>query len=274
MTDISHEIRSEMSAVIPAGGDTATPVNLAKRLRFLARHGVSPGRRVLDAGCGRGEYVLALRQRGVEAFGLEYLADKVAAHVRGVPPGCILRADLDNLPYADGAFDTVFLNEVLEHVPHERRALREVRRVLRPGGTLIVLSPNRLYPFESHGVHLARSGRLVPPFVPFIPYLPMAIGQKVFRYWARNYWPSELAGLIRSAGFRVVRTDFIWQTFENISGHQPYAISLLRPFLRSMASVGERLPIIRRLGVSQAIVAARQLVPLSTAPDRAAREIM
>jgi len=263
MTDTVHATATEMQAVVPAGGDTATPLNLNKRLRFLARHGVSPGCRVLDAGCGRGDYVLALRHQGVQAYGLEYLAEKVDAQVHGVPRGCILRADLENLPYADGAFDAVFLNEVLEHVPHERTALREIRRVLRPGGTLIVLSPNRLYPFESHGVYLARSGRLVPPFVPFVPYLPLALGQKVFRYWARNYWPGELAELIRSSGFRIAGTDFIWQTFENISGRQPYAIRLLRPFLRWMASVAERLPLIRRFGVSQALVASRSAPSMS-----------
>ena len=121
----------------------------------------------LDGGCGGGEYVVALRAAGVLAFGAEFLAEKVREQPAGVPTGTILRADLEHLPYGPSSFDVVFLNEVLEHVPDERRALREVWRVLRPGGTVIILSPNRLFPFETHGVHLRRSGRRVPPYVPF-----------------------------------------------------------------------------------------------------------
>jgi SAM-dependent methyltransferase len=245
------------AAIRPAGGDTAQPLNLRKRLQFLASHGVSPGRLVLDGGCGRGEYVVALRDSGVCAFGAEYLSDKVRHHAPGVPTGTILQADLEHLPYRSAAFDVVFLNEVLEHVPDEAAALREVRRVLQPGGLLIILSPNRLYPFETHGVHLRRSGRLVPPYVPLVPYVPLIVGRKVFRYWARNYWPRELARLVRSSGFEPRWTGFLWQTFENISGQQPYPLTVLRPLLRRLSETCERLPVIRRFGVSQALVAER-----------------
>ena len=260
--------RSGFPEVHPAGGDTATPLNLRKRLRFLTNCGVRPGRRVLDGGCGRGEYVAALRRAGIEAFGVEFLADKVKAQVGGVPAGTIVRADLQHLPYADGAFDVVFLNEVMEHVPDERLALAEAFRVLQPGGALIVLSPNRLFPFETHGVSLRRSGRQVPPSVPFVPYIPLGLGRKIFSYWARNYWPSELAELIASARFRIVSRGFLWQTFENISGRQPRLITISRPVLQLLAGLCERLPLIRRLGVSQAIVAERPVLrSYKSSPD-------
>jgi SAM-dependent methyltransferase len=161
------------------------------------------------------------------------------------------------LPYASHSFDAAFLNEVLEHVPDERRALGEVWRVLRPGGALIVLSPNRLYPFETHGVQLRRSGRSLPPSTPFVPYVPLLLGRKLFDYWARNYWPGELADLVRSAGFELRTTGYLWQTFENISGRQPGPIAATRPLWRALATLGERLPVIRRLGVTQAVVAAK-----------------
>jgi SAM-dependent methyltransferase len=50
-------------------------------------------------------------------------------------------ADLLNLPYPDSSFDVVMCNHVLEHVDDDRRALREIRRVLRPRGTAILMSP-------------------------------------------------------------------------------------------------------------------------------------
>jgi SAM-dependent methyltransferase len=268
MSDGAGEASRGFPLIRPAGGDTAQPLNLSKRLRFLASQGVERGHCVLDGGCGRGEYVVALRAAGVRAFGVEFLAEKVRAQPAGLPAGTILRADLEHLPYGPSSFDTVLLNEVLEHVPDEQRALREVWRVLRPGGTVIVLSPNRLYPFETHGVHLRRSGRLVPPYVPFVPYVPVALGRKLFRYWARNYWAGELARLVRSAGFEPRPTGFLWQTFENISGQQPYALTVLRPLLRIVAETCERLPLVRRFGVSQAVV-AEKVIPQGRTSDAA-----
>ena len=243
-------------AIQPAGGDTAQPLNLRKRLRFLAAQGVARGHRVLDGGCGRGEYVVALRAAGVLAFGVEFLADKVREQRAGVPTGTILRADLEHLPYGPSSFDTVFLNEVLEHVPDEQRALREVWRVLRPGGSVIILSPNRLFPFETHGVHLRRSGRRFPP-----TFRSFRTCRWLWAGGSSDLGP-ELLG--RRAGprrqvhrVRARASAFLWQTFENISGQQPYLLTVLRPVLRVVAETCERLPLVRRFGVSQAVVAEK-----------------
>jgi ubiquinone/menaquinone biosynthesis C-methylase UbiE len=245
--------------ITPAGGDTATPLNLRKRLTFLQRHGAVPGARLLDGGCGAGDYVVALRQLGVEARGVEYQPDKVGeARRRGVPAEWIHQGDLEHLDFPDRSFDLALLNEVLEHVPDETRVLDEMHRVLIPGGTLVVLSPNRLYPFETHGVTLRGSGRRVPHYLPLIPYIPLRLGRKAFDYWARNYWPGELSRLVSQSGFHIVSTEYLWQTFENISGRQPPLIKVLRPLLRAVATLGERMPGLRCFGVSQALVAIKR----------------
>lgn len=246
--------------IAPEGGDTATPLNLGKRLALLGA--LLPhlaGLRLLDAGCGGGDYVRALAERGVDALGLECTDEKLAA-ARGLPPTLadrVLRGDIQRTGFEPGRFDAVLLNEVLEHVPDDAAALREMHRVLRPEGSLVVFSPNRLHPFETHGVFARRSGRRISHATPFVPWVPLPLGRRVFRYWARNYWPGELRGLVRGSGFRIEAFGFLWPTFENISGRQPGWMKPLRPLLRGASALAERTPGLRAFGASQWILATR-----------------
>jgi SAM-dependent methyltransferase len=244
--------------ILPAGGDTATPLNLRKRLGLIQSLADSlAGKRVIDCGCGGGDYVRAMRDAGAIAFGIEYQLGKVGrleAH-RPLGPVGVSIADIERMPFTDAMFDLALVNEVLEHVPDDLWSLREIRRILKPNGMLVVFSPNRIHPFETHGVYLRRSDRRVPHYTPLLPYVPLRLGRLVFRYWARNYWPWELRALIDRAGFDVVTAFFVWQTFENISGHQPALVRKLRPALRRLSTVLERTPLLRSFGVSQAIFA-------------------
>jgi ubiquinone/menaquinone biosynthesis C-methylase UbiE len=242
-----------------AGGDTATPINLRKRVGFLSGLCDLRSVRFLDCGCGAGEYVFALRDSfGTDAWGIEYSAEKVAKARRHPRHGArVKEGNIQQLTEPDSAYDVVLLNEVLEHVPDEAAALREASRVLKPGGLLIVFSPNRWFPFETHGVSLRGSGASVPPSVPFIPYIPLFIGRRLFAYWARNYWPHELRSLIRQAGFTICKLAYFWQTFENISGQQPVLVRKFKPWFRAMAAACEQAPILKRFGTSQ-VIAARK----------------
>jgi ubiquinone/menaquinone biosynthesis C-methylase UbiE len=244
----------------PAGGDTGTPLNLRKRLAWIERFAAPLAkRRVLDCGCGAGEYVRALLARGADAWGVEFDEKKLAEGAARDPAlaARLSVGDLESLAFPDASFDTALLNEVLEHVPDDRAALAEVRRVLRPGGRLIVLSPTRLYPFETHGVFWRGTAQRVPHTVPGIPWIPLALGTRLFDYWARNYWPWELRGLVERAGLRVIATGALWQTFENISGHQPRWLAAAAPLLRALFGLCERIPGLRAFGVSQLIVAEK-----------------
>ena len=59
---------------------------------------------------------------------------------------------------------------MIEHVADDRETLREVARVLAPGGTCVIYAPNRLYPFETHGIYVGK--RYVFGNIPFVNWLP------------------------------------------------------------------------------------------------------
>ena len=135
---------------------TAGRLPSRRLLEALAALRVKPGMRVLDAGCGRGESLVWLASRQVEAWGLDYasaalqLAHSALGHASPgweVPPR-LLAANVRQLPFASQSFERVLMLDVVEHLhPWELAvALREAWRVLRPGGKLLVhTAPNLWY---------------------------------------------------------------------------------------------------------------------------------
>jgi putative peptidoglycan lipid II flippase len=130
--------------------------HLSRRLRqaFEAAE-IAPGMTVLDVGCGRGEILRRCAEKGVLAYGVDFapVAIRMARDlaVRGADSGRavgLYQADAKLLPFPDGLFDRVLMFDLVEHLhPWELdRALSDARRVLRPGGRLVVhTAPNVWY---------------------------------------------------------------------------------------------------------------------------------
>jgi SAM-dependent methyltransferase len=96
--------------------------------------------RVLDVGAGTGDQVAELIRLGHDAIGLEPNAQAVTvARFRGRP---VHHGTAEAPPFEDASFDTVILSQVVEHLVDPIAALTSLRRLVRPGGRLIVLTPN------------------------------------------------------------------------------------------------------------------------------------
>ncbi len=103
---------------------------------YLAQRGIEVrGRRTLDLGCGYGGYALALSSRGAQVVGVDL---KAAHRLPGIPT---LDANALSLPFKKATFDLVVCASLIEHVLDPPTLLKEIVRVLQPGGTAYLSFP-------------------------------------------------------------------------------------------------------------------------------------
>jgi len=105
---------------------------------------IAPGSRVLDAGCGRSLFTEIRPRWPFEIVASDVDFDLLASRRAEFPQVRWLVGDAQPLPFRDGSFGALFAGELVEHLPDPAPALQEFRRVLKPGGTLILTTPNRL----------------------------------------------------------------------------------------------------------------------------------
>ena len=187
---------------------------------------VPKGSNVLDIGCGSGLLVSLFGDR-YQMHGVDNSAAALAlAKGRGIPN--IRKADAAATSYHDHAFDCIIASDILEHIEDDRKALAEWRRILRPGGRLIV----------------------------FVPAFQALWGRhdKANRHF-RRYSRPQLAGALRTAGFHVKRASY-WNAAmfvpvllfrqrhgkgDDFHGLSPWANTMLYSWLRLENSIIESL---------------------------------
>jgi SAM-dependent methyltransferase len=113
----------------------------SEKTSFLSRCGLSGGR-ILDVGCGSGFFLRALASKSWDRFGVELSPVAAEGVVRSLGSGHVFSGTLIQSKWADSSFDVVTFWSALEHTNEPRANLREARRIIKTGGSLIVQLPN------------------------------------------------------------------------------------------------------------------------------------
>jgi SAM-dependent methyltransferase len=157
-----------------------------ERRRAFLLAAVRTGDRALDIGCGAGDFTAVLAQAGAAAIGVD-VAEAALRRARARHPGLDFRRARFDGPLAleDCAFELVWASEVIEHVADTALWLSEVRRVLAPGGRLLLSTP-------SHGrLRVAVGG---------VERFSEPLGDHLHLYTRRS-----LAGVLDEFGFSAIR---------------------------------------------------------------------
>jgi len=179
--------------------------------RWLQGHTAAAERplHVLDVGCGPGQTLDGFSRRQLRVHGIDVSPEMIAAASRRHPEDEYHVGDATALPFADASMDVTLCLGVLEYVPEPQQVLMELRRVLRPGGRLIVSFPNRMSVFRRLSrVETAVERRLLQLVRRGDGATRVA---KRPKYRHRHWSLREALGLLNAADFVVERRRF--QTF-------------------------------------------------------------
>ncbi|WP_350274531.1 class I SAM-dependent methyltransferase [Kribbella sp. HUAS MG21] len=217
-----------MSETLPLTGERTAP-GIWHENYWFARHDaayrwivgqVPIAGRILDAGCGEGYGAELLRRAGTgPVIGLDY-EDTTLRHVRRVYPQVnVVRGNLVQTPFADRTFTTLTSLQTIEHLWEQPRFVAECARILAPGGTLVLSTPNRLtFPsgnwYHTRELTAAEFAELLAPHFEITQALGLHHGARLAA-WETQYgscvdaqlsaehdqWDDNLAALVRSTTY-------------------------------------------------------------------------
>lgn len=145
---------------------------------FKKRVGPLNDKKMLDVGFGNGLIAEAFSKEGSFMYGVE-IDEKLVSIAKEITKSENQKIDFriydgKNLPFEDSYFDYVFSTSVLEHITYKKEILKEVSRVLKPGGKFYLAFPNRFTPIETHSKLFG------------IGYMPRSLARKYLKIRGRN----------------------------------------------------------------------------------------
>jgi SAM-dependent methyltransferase len=200
--------------------------------------------RILENGCGVGMYVEHLAQYGGTMIGLEYDFER-AAEARSRSPH-LFNAAGEYVPLPSATFDLILSHEVIEHVQDDRAAVREMIRVIKPGGRVVIFCPNRGYPFETHGIYW--KGKYHFGNKLFVNYLPRSLRDKLAPH-VRVYSKQDVQKLFDGLPVHFIQQTIIFGAYDNIIAR----FGPLGKVLRSVLQFLEKTPL-KIFGLSHFLV--------------------
>jgi demethylmenaquinone methyltransferase / 2-methoxy-6-polyprenyl-1,4-benzoquinol methylase len=196
-----EQVRSMFDRIAPVydGMNRAMTLGLDRKWRRLTAEAVvRPGDRVLDACCGTGDLALAAARSGGRVTGVDFSAEMLARAERKAPEFDWVQADASALPFPDGSFETATVGFGIRNLADLEGGLRELARVLVPGGRLGCLEITRprgvlrpFFRFWFDGL-VPLAGKVLPGGAAY-SYLPASV--------RRFPGPEDLAEAMRRAGF-------------------------------------------------------------------------
>ena len=212
-----------------------------RRLDMIVRAaGDRLGGLVLENGCGVGMYVEKLTGLGSDVIGLEYDLERAAeARIRSYK---IINAAGEFIPLPSSTFDLILSHEVIEHVQDDRAAIREMIRVIKPGGRIVIFCPNRGYPYETHGIFW--KGKYYFGNKLFVNYLPRVLRDKLAPH-VRVYSRSDMQNLFDGLNVKFIERTVIFGAYDNIIAR----FGSLGKILRTVLQFLEATPL-KGLGLS------------------------
>jgi ubiquinone/menaquinone biosynthesis C-methylase UbiE len=200
-----------------------------RRLEALQSLTSLKGKTVLDVGCGFGAYGLIVQNCGARmSVGIDINRE----YIKKSHLSLSILADAHALPFRDSCFDIVLMVEILEHLSHEMKALREAKRVLKKGGLLLLTVPNKFYPFETHGMRIGcvEIPNMFGIGIPFLSWMPSFVRERVER--AKIYTQKQLLNLLHKQSFKLLKVEYMMPPLDKLK-RRSFATAL-RELLRKL----------------------------------------
>lgn len=210
------------------------------RVALSLTDGLKQDGRLLDIGSGNAGQTEFFARHMTQAVGLDLQVSRLHGFrqellERQINNIALTGGNAQQMPFKDQSFDFVTCFEMLEHVADQNQVLAEIRRVLKPNGSLIMSVPHRWWVFETHGADLP----LLPwNRVPFFSWLPTKIHDRWAR--ARIYTQRDIRRLLERAGFGRIQTKLLTAPMDVVKNRR------IQKFLRTFIFTGDttRIPVL------------------------------
>lgn len=183
---------------------------LKRRIEIVQKYVDFRNKKILDIGCGVGVFLKEFEKytKKENIFGIEVDEEKVEiAKKSGFN---VIQSPAENMPFKDNFFDILWCHEVIEHVDDDKKTVEECVRVLKNQGKFILFAPNRLFPFETHGIYIG--DKYFFGNIPLVNYLPKKIYKSLTPH-VRNYSNRDIENLFTDLPVKIILHSHIFPGF-------------------------------------------------------------